>query len=140
LLLGLDTDPRQLAYVRVCDGPDLASVNRIEGSFDINAAQWTRPTERDGSLPIHAVFPTPCRYGPNPDSKPFPQKAGPIVVEGVLKGATRGDDDEVNRFQVEIEYVHFLNTSRRSVTDAQGMFYITVSERNSDLDLHRCRR
>jgi hypothetical protein len=121
LQLPSNTDPRQLAYVRVCDGPDLASVNCTEGSFDIDAGQWTRPTEKEGSLPIHAVFPTPCRYGTNPESKPFPQRAGPIVVEGVLKGATRGNDNEVNRFQVEIEYVHFLNTSRRPVTDAQGI-------------------
>jgi hypothetical protein len=140
LLLGSDTDPRQLAYVRVCDGPDLMSVNRTKGSLDINAGQWTQPTERDGSLPIHAIFPTPCSYGPSPDSKPFPQKAGPIVFEGVLKGATQGDDDEVNRLQEEIEYVHFLNTSRWPMANAQGMFHITSSERNSDLDLHQQRR
>jgi hypothetical protein len=45
LVLGSNRDLRQLAYVRVCDGPDLASINRTKGSFDINAGQWTWPTE-----------------------------------------------------------------------------------------------
>jgi hypothetical protein len=44
------------------------------------------------------------------------------MVEGVLKGATRCDGNEVERFQVDIEFVHFLNTSRRPVTAAQGVF------------------
>jgi hypothetical protein len=92
--------------------------------MDIDAGQRIWPAKKEGSLPTHTVFPTPCRYGTNLDSKPFPQRAGPIAVEGVLKGATQGNDDKVDWFQVKIEYIHFLNTSRRPVTDAQDMRYV----------------
>jgi hypothetical protein len=120
-MLPNDTDARHAASVRVCDGPNLQSVDKNQGAFDVDAKQWTRPTGKDGVLPIHAIFPENGRYASrDPDSKPFPSKPGPIIVQGVLQGVTRGEDDEVHRLQVAIDSVHFPTTSRLPVTVAKG--------------------
>jgi hypothetical protein len=117
-----ETDARYPVSVKVLDGPNLQSVDKDQGAFDIDAKQWTRPLGKDGALPIHAVFPPNGRYAArDKDSKPFPNKPGPVIVAGVLQGVTRRDDDEVDRLQVAIDSVHFPTTSRLPVTAAKGL-------------------
>jgi hypothetical protein len=124
-MLPPDTDPRHYPSVRVCDGANLQSIDKDQGAFDIDAKQWTRPLGKDGSLPVHAVFPPNGRYASRDrDTRPFPNKPGPVIVEGVLQGVTRGQDDEVDRLQVAIGTVVFPTTSRLPVTAAKGQLCI----------------
>jgi hypothetical protein len=109
----------------------IASVDKANKSFHLDAGQWTPVMGAEGKIPLEAIFAAQGkgRYA-GKETVPLPGVGRPALIRGLLTGVKR-EKDALSRLQLDIVSIDFGGSSKSTTSAVKGKFVYSYAITNN---------